>query len=185
MLLRLWRNLRTSSLLNIIYTKYKYGTKSFIEWYRVAKYDITKIKICKLMRFVEIIRAIETKNVSLLKISMLVQIVSGILPQLCSNDSIQILLKMVWFLMLGTKPIFIRICMGSSEHNRGNISSLIGGKMLNFSMEASFILVFLNIKTKLVILQNNQILWYNYFSTLLLTWLCFLMSVNYYWIANG
>ena len=50
------------------------------------------------MGFVQIIRAIKTKNVTLLKISILVQIVSEILPQLCSNDSIQILLKMAWFL---------------------------------------------------------------------------------------
>ena len=47
-----------------------------------------------------IIREIKNKNVSLLKMSMLVQIVAEILSLLCSNDSIQILLKMVWFLML-------------------------------------------------------------------------------------
>ena len=44
------------------------------------------------------------------------------MPQLSSDDPKQIILKMAWFLMLGTKPIFIRICMGSSEHNRGNMS---------------------------------------------------------------
>ena len=32
--------------------------------------------------------------------------------------------------------------MGSSEHNRSNISSLIGGKMLNLSMEVFFYLAF-------------------------------------------
>ena len=79
------------------------------------------------MGFVEIIREIKTKNVSLLKISILVQIVGKVLPQLCSNDSIQILLKMEW-LTLGIKAISKRICIGSSEHNLGNISSLIGGK---------------------------------------------------------
>ena len=67
---------------------------------RVVRCDITKIKICELMRFVEIIREIKTKNVSLLRISMLVQIVGEI-----SNDSIQILLKMAWFITLGTEPI--------------------------------------------------------------------------------
>ena len=41
--------------------------------------------------------------------------------------------------------------MESSEHNRGNMSSLIGGKMLNFGMESFFIQIFLNITTKLVI----------------------------------
>ena len=43
----------------------------------MVKCDITKIKICKLMRFVEIIRAIKTKNVPLPNISMLVQICQG------------------------------------------------------------------------------------------------------------
>ena len=57
------------------------------------------------MGFVKIIRAIKAKTVSLLKISMLVQFIGEILPQLCYNDSIQILLKMAWFLTLGTKPI--------------------------------------------------------------------------------
>ena len=82
--------------------------KHCTQWqYRVVKCDVTKIKISEPMRFVEIIREIKTKNVSLPRISMLVQIVGEILvlPQLCFNDSIQILLKMAWFLMLGTKPI--------------------------------------------------------------------------------
>ena len=73
--------------------------------HRVVKCDVTKIKICDFMGFVKIIRQIKTKNVSLPKISMLVQIVGKILPQLCFNDSKQILLKMAWFLKLGTKPI--------------------------------------------------------------------------------
>ena len=73
--------------------------------FRVAMFDVTKSKVCKLMGFVLIIRAIKIKHVSLLKISMLVQIVGEILSQLCSNDSIQIHLKMAWFLKLGTKPI--------------------------------------------------------------------------------
>ena len=67
---------------------------------RVVKCDVTKIKICKPMGFVEIIREIKAKNVSLPRISMLMQIVGDILPQLCSNDSIQILLKMAWFITL-------------------------------------------------------------------------------------
>ena len=125
--------------------------------HRVAKCDVTKIKICEFMGFVEIIWEIKTKYVSLLKIRMLMQIVSDLLPQLCSDDSTQILLKMAWFLMLGTKPIFIRICMRSSEQNRGNISSLIGGKMVNFGMEAFFILIFPNITSKLVISQINEL----------------------------
>ena len=60
----------------------------------LAKCDVTKIKICELIGFVQIILDIKTKYVYLIKIRMLVQIVSELLPQLCSNDSIQILLKM-------------------------------------------------------------------------------------------
>ena len=73
--------------------------------YRVVKCDVTKMKIFDFVGFVEIIRETKTKNIPLLKISMLVQIVGEILPQLCSNDSTQILLKMAWFLTLGTKPL--------------------------------------------------------------------------------
>ena len=130
------------------------------------KCDVTKIKICELIGFVEIIQDIKTKQVSLLKIRMFVQIVSELLQQLCSNDSIQFLVKIAWFLTLGTKPFFIRICMRSSGQNRGNISSLIGRKMLNFGMEGFFILIFLNITTKLVISQIN-FLWRHHFGTLL------------------
>ena len=43
--------------------------------------------------------------------------------------------------------------MGTSEQNSGNMSSLVGDKMLNFGMESFFILLFLNITTKLVIIQ--------------------------------
>ena len=122
---------------------------------RVAKCDVTKTKIYDI-GFVEIVVEIKkTKYVTLLKIRMLVQIVNELLPQLCSNDSIQILVKMAWFLTLGTDPIFIRICMRSLEQNRDNISSLIGSKMLNFGMEAFFISIFKNITTKLVISQIN------------------------------
>ena len=46
-----------------------------------------------------------------------------------------------------------RIYMGSSEHNRGIISSLMGGKMLNFIIEGFFVLFFLNVANKLVISQ--------------------------------
>ena len=106
------------------------------------------------MRFVEIIREIKTKNVSLPRITMSVQIVGEILPQLCFNDSVQILLKMVRFITLGIEPILEGfVSLRSSEHNHSNISSLINGKMLYFSMEACFILFFLNVTTKLVILQ--------------------------------
>ena len=40
--------------------------------------------------------------------------------------------------------------MGLSEHNNGSILALIGRRMVNFGMEAFFIL-FLNITSKLVI----------------------------------
>ena len=79
--------------------------------------DVTKIKICSLVGFVEISREIKTKNVSLPKISMLVQIVGEIFPRLCSNDSIQILLKMAWYLTLGTKPILKGFVWGNQSIN--------------------------------------------------------------------
>ena len=123
----------------------------------MAKCDVTKIKICQLVGLVEIIREIKTKYESLLKIRMLVQIVRELLPQFCFNDSKQILVKMARFLTLGTEPVFTRICMRSSEQNRGNISSYhsVGGKMQNFGMEAFFIFIFLNITANLVISQIN------------------------------
>ena len=45
--------------------------------------------------------------------------------------------------------------MESLEHNCGNISSLMGEKMLNFGLEAFFILIYPNTTTKLVISQIN------------------------------
>ena len=57
------------------------------------------------MEFFKIIREMKTKNVSLLKISILVQIAGEILPQLFTNDSIHILLRMARFFTLKTKPI--------------------------------------------------------------------------------
>ena len=98
--------------------------KDFV--YRVAK--------CELMEFVEIIREIKTKNVSLLKISMLVQTVK----QLSSNDSIQILLKMAWFFNVKNQANLKRILRGHQSLTVA-ICSLIGGKMLNLGMEACFI----------------------------------------------
>ena len=72
----------------------------------MAKCDNNKkTKIYEPLGFVLIFRAIKTKNVSFLKIGMMVQIVGKILPQLCSNDSIQIPLKTAWFSKSVTKPI--------------------------------------------------------------------------------
>ena len=124
---------------------------------RVAKCDVTKIEICEIMGFVAIIRAIKTKNVSLLKISMLVQIVSEMLSQLYSNDSIQILLKMAWLFNVRKQVSLKRIRTGSSEHKRGNKISLIGGKMLNFGMQAFFILLLTNIIYNQISDFTNQI----------------------------
>ena len=71
--------------------------------------------------------------------------------------------------------------MRSSEHNCVNISSrsLIDGKMLNFGMEACFILFYLNVTTKLVILQI-KILWRHHFSTLLSTTFAVFSTPQYY-----
>ena len=55
--------------------------------------------------------------------------------------------------------------MESLEHNCGNILSLIASKMLNFGMEAFFILFSLNITTKLEISQIN-FLWRHHFGTI-------------------
>ena len=57
--------------------------------------------------------------------------------------------------------------MRSSDHNRGNISSLIGGKVLNFGVEIFFIVFLLNITTNIVISQI-KLLRRHHFSTLLL-----------------
>ena len=93
----------------------------------------------------------KTKNVSLLKISILVQIVVEILPQLCSNASLQILLKMAWFdVNVRNQANLKRISMGSSCYNCGNISSLMGCKMLNFVINAFSILFLLNITTVVI-----------------------------------
>ena len=56
--------------------------------------------------------------------------------------------------------------MGSSEHNRRNISSLTGGKMLNFGMKVFCILFFLNVMYNKISFLKNQIfvtssLWYS------------------------
>ena len=109
------------------------------------------------MGFVEIIWSIKTKHVSFPKISMLVQIVGEILPQLCSNNSIQTLLSK------GTKTIEKGFVWGRLSIA---VSSLIGGKMLNFAMEEFSILIFVNITTKLVISQI-KFLWCHHFGTLL------------------
>ena len=47
--------------------------------HRVVKCDVKNIKICELVGFVEIIRAIKSENASLPKFSVLVQIVGEIL----------------------------------------------------------------------------------------------------------
>ena len=86
------------------------------------------------------------------------------------------LLRMAWLLTLGTKPTK-GICVGS-EHNHGNISSLIGGKMLNFGMEVFFILFFLNIKTKLVISQI-KFLWRHHCGSPIMTDFLFLCLVKF------
>ena len=66
-------------------------------WYRVIKCDVKKIKICERMGFVEIINSSRLKMYPCQK--------SACWYRLCSNDSIQIRLKMAWFLLLGTMPI--------------------------------------------------------------------------------
>ena len=58
--------------------------------------------------------------------------------------------------------------MGSPEHKGGIISSLIGGNMVNFGIEAFFILFFLNITSKLVISQIKFLQRYHFSALLIL-----------------
>ena len=61
-------------------------------------------EICEIMGFVKIFWKNNVQDAYSPKISNLGQIVSEILAQLCSDDSIQILLNLTWFLILWTKP---------------------------------------------------------------------------------
>ena len=115
---------------------------------------LRKIKICELMGFVEIIWAIKAKYVSLLKLACWCKFSARYYRSYVPMNPY-------------TNPPKVAWNMGSSEHNRGNISSLIGGKVLNFSMEAFCILFFRNITTKSVISQI-KFLWRHRFRTCLL-----------------
>ena len=77
--------------------------RSFVK-YRVPKCEVIKNEICEIMGFVKIFRKNNVQDAYSPKISNLEQIVSEILTQLCSDDSIQILLNLIWFLILWTKP---------------------------------------------------------------------------------
>ena len=67
---------------------------------RVPKCDVIENEICEIMGFVKIFRKNNVQDAYSPKISNLEQIVSEILTQLCSDDSIQILLNLTWFLIL-------------------------------------------------------------------------------------
>ena len=71
---------------------------------RVPKCDVIKNEICEIMGFVKLFWKNNVQDAYLSRISNLGQIVSEILAQLCSDDSIQILLNLTWFLILWTKP---------------------------------------------------------------------------------
>ena len=129
----------------------------------VVKCKVRNIKICELMGFVEIIREIKTKNISLLKSTWWCELAARYYHSYALNDSIKVLLKMAWFLKFGLKRIFV---FKSSEHNRGKMSSLIGDKMLDFSMEAFFILFFLN-STNILVMSKIKLLWRHHLSTLI------------------
>ena len=73
----------------------------FIEWnYRVPKCDVIENEISEIMGFVKIFRKNNVQDAYSPKISNFGQIVFEILTQLCSDDSIQILLNLTWFLIL-------------------------------------------------------------------------------------
>ena len=67
---------------------------------RVPKCDVIENEICEIMGFVKIFRKKNVQDAYSPKISNLGQIVSEILTQLCSDDSVQILLNLTWFLIL-------------------------------------------------------------------------------------
>ena len=56
--------------------------------------------ICEIFNLVVIFGKNEMKNTSIPKFSTLPPISDDVLPQLCSDDPIQILFKMPWFLTL-------------------------------------------------------------------------------------
>ena len=99
---------------------------------RVPKCDVIENEICEIMGFVKIFWKNNVQGAYSPTISNLEQIVSEILAQLCSGDSIQILLNLTWFLILWTEPNFRRICMESSQHNLANISETICPELLIF-----------------------------------------------------
>ena len=72
--------------------------------YRVPKCDVIENEICEIMGFVKIFWKNNVQDAYSPKISNSGQIVSEILAQICSDDSIQILLNLTWFLILWTKP---------------------------------------------------------------------------------
>ena len=71
---------------------------------RVPKWWCHKNEICEIMGFVKLFWKNNVQDAYSPKISNLGQIVSEILAQLCSDDSIQIHLNLTWFLILWTKP---------------------------------------------------------------------------------
>ena len=74
------------------------------DFYRVPKCDVIENEICEIMGFVKTFWKNNIQDAYSPKISSLGQIVSEILTQLCSDDSIQILVNLTWFLILWTKP---------------------------------------------------------------------------------
>ena len=65
------------------------------------------------------------KNASMPKFSILPLISDEILPWFCSDDLIQILIKLGLVPNVKNQAIFRRICMESLEHNYGNTSPTI------------------------------------------------------------
>ena len=76
----------------------------FNSGFRVPKCDVIENEVCEIMGFVKLFWKNNFQDAYSPKISNLGQIVSEILAQLCSDDSIQILLNLTWFLILWTKP---------------------------------------------------------------------------------
>ena len=119
--------------------------------HRVPKGWRHKNFICEISSLVVIFRKIKIKNASMPKFSILPQISDEILSWFCSDDPIQILIKIGLVPNVKNQAIFRRICMESLEHNFDNIPLTICTNMVIFSKDTFLVL------TSWMILTNSQI----------------------------
>ena len=92
-------------------------------------------KICEITSLVVIFRNIKIKNAPMPTFSVLRPISNEILPRFCSDDLVQILIKIGLVPNTKKQAIFRRICMESLEHNCCNNSLTICTNILIFSKD--------------------------------------------------